>query len=127
MKVCRLASTALVVSLAVACDDGDDEPSGGATCRPRSVDRRRHHLDVGADDRGHDVLHTVTTTSTTVIIPTTTASTDALEAEIAADYERTFYEQYEMLRAPSLDDLDARVAGARSGFAGGGDIHRAYP
>ena len=39
-----------------------------------------------------------------------TTSIEDLEAQIAADYERAFFLRYELLAAPSLDNLEANVA-----------------
>ena len=50
-----------------------------------------------------------TTTSTTIPVPPSTTIED-LKATIAADFERGSYRVFELLAAPSLDNLDAKLA-----------------
>jgi hypothetical protein len=50
------------------------------------------------------------TSSTTTVPVTTTTTVEDLKAQIAADFEKAYFRNFELVLTPSLDNLDARVA-----------------
>jgi hypothetical protein len=98
-----LASTVAVAVLAVgaaACSDDDAAPPT-TTASP---------VTTAATTTAPPVTTAATTAATTTLPPTTTVDVEAIKAQVAADYLKTAQAVEDLLRNPTLDDLDARLA-----------------
>ncbi len=89
----------LAITMLVACNDDAARP--GTTPPVVTV--------IAGPSTAPTSSTTTSTTSTTVPAPSTTSVED-LKAQIAADYERAFYRRYELVAAPTLDNIEANVA-----------------
>ena len=100
-----LASTVVVAMLAVgfaAC--GDDDDSAPTTILPPVT------TDATTVASTAPPTTESTTTTTTTLPPTTTVDVEAIKAQVAADYLKTAQAVEDLLRNPTLDNLDARLA-----------------
>jgi hypothetical protein len=100
-----------MVSLAAACDDGEADPAGDSTVVSVTTTST-----AAAETSAVSTEPTTTTTSApttiapTTVPPPTTSPEDALKAQIAADYLAADAARYDLVHAPTLDQLEARVA-----------------
>jgi hypothetical protein len=95
-----------VLALAlVAC--GSDE---GITAPTTSTGTPRTSAVTSPSPTTDATTSTTTSTSTSTVPVTSTTTVEDLKAQIAADFEKSFYRNYELVLAPSLDNLDAQVA-----------------
>jgi hypothetical protein len=95
-----LAST-VVVAVLVFAACGDDDDSAPTTILPPGTTE---------STTTSTSTTTTTTTTTTTLPPTTSVDVEAIKAQVAADYVKTAQAVEDLLRNPTLDNLDARLA-----------------
>jgi hypothetical protein len=98
---CATAVAVAVISLLTACDDASTT-APTVTIAPAST--------TSSTGTPGTSTSTTTSTTTTTVAVTTTTTLDDLKAQIAADFEKAYFRNYELVLTPSLDNLDARVA-----------------
>jgi len=106
-KVRALVTLAVAVSVATACsgDDDETEPSVPATTAAVTTE-----APTSTDPPTTTEPTTTTAAPTTALPPTTTVDVEALKAQIAADYERSYELLDELVSNPTLDGLGDRLA-----------------
>ena len=105
VKRTTAAFAALVVIATAACSGDDD--AADVTTTPTPPDTTE-----ASTSTSTSMPTTTSTLPPTTAPPPTSAeqAAEALKAQIAADYEAAFYRRYEMVGAPSLDNLEANAA-----------------
>ncbi len=105
VSVTRATAVAVaVISLLAACDDASTT-APTVTIAPASTTSS-----TGTPGTSAASTSTTTSTTTTTVPVTTTTTLDDLKTQIAADLEKSYFRNYELVLTPSLDNLDARVA-----------------
>jgi hypothetical protein len=102
----------IVLAVAMAACSDDDSQAVDSTVVEPATTRTTAVATTTASTPATTEASPPTTDVPTTVASTTTESIDeeALKAEIARDYERAFYRRAEMLAAPSLRNLESRVA-----------------
>jgi hypothetical protein len=98
---------------AAGCSDDDAQGSSTTTAgsgSPASTTDTTLAATTSAPPTSSATTPLTTDTPTTPEPTTEPVDVEALKAEIARDYERAFYRSYQMVRRPSLQNLDERAA-----------------
>jgi hypothetical protein len=95
----------LLVSFLVACGSGD-----GNTTPTTSTGSTKATTETSSVPTTPDTTSTTTFTTTTTVPATTTTTVEDIKAQIAGDFEKSVFRNYEIVLTPSLDNLVARVA-----------------
>jgi hypothetical protein len=100
-----LAST-VVVAVLVFAACGDDDDSAPTTILPPATTEATTTVASTAPP----TTESTTTTITTTLPPTTTVDVEAIKAQVAADYVKTDQALEDLLRIPTTEGLESRLA-----------------
>ncbi|MET0326164.1 MAG: hypothetical protein ABW219_13130 [Ilumatobacteraceae bacterium] len=122
-----LAAAAVVALLATSCTGDDD------TADPTTAPVTTQQADTTAVTTTEAVATTpaptdppTTTAAPTTEAPTTTIDEEALKAQIAADYQRSWANRNALAENPTLDGLDEKLAGIAVPGSGAYDAVRVF-
>ncbi len=100
---------AVAALITVAGCSGDDDEAGDPT-EPAVESAATETTESPPETTSAPSTEATTTTTSTTVPPTTTISEEALKAQIAADYQRSWQLRRALTENPTLDDLDATLA-----------------